>query len=338
LKITKLTILISTIFFINVNLFSQSQPEKKVGGAEIVITTNYDNVFIAIIDKHSKTIIKSGYINKKAHLPGIIKYGTYIVAGRLKDYGILFQEVLLSEGVQVLVNLEFTGSLEITGSPAGAKVYRDGEQIGKVPLLIDNHKIGTYTFSVEARGYKPDKKTLQINLREKNAINVQLVPLAASDAYKKSIIFPGLGQWYSGRKKTAGALALAELGAAAGIIYFNMRYNDINNDYQTALNNYKNALVDVDQKREIALRKHNDLTKARDYSNYAIYAAAGIWLYNIIDSLIFSSGVKDKSLSNITDSFIFSSGIKNNPLSASRKDLKLNFAGDGWMLSYNFSF
>ena len=121
-----------------------------------------------------------------------------------------------------------------------------------------------------------------------------LVKKSDKIAFKKSLIFPGLGQLYTSEenytsRRNAGYMwAGASVGAIAGTITSWIGFFNAQSDYDQAYQTYSSQklLDDVIMHREIAQEK-NDLML--DKQNTAVLFTAllgGIWLGNAIEAYL----------------------------------------------------
>jgi len=256
-----------------------------VDSVPIVINTDIDRAFAAVIDKDRKEIVKSGIVRRHALMTGI-QFGEYIVAVNSKEFGMLTQEVTIDTVEMIRLNFNFLGSLIVNCSHTGAELFINGEKTGTLPLLLENQKTGKYKLRAEAPGYYPEETSIKLKV-DGAVVDFQLKEKSGFGALARSFFLPGWGQWYAGRKGESVLLFLAEIGAAAGATYFHIKYDNARKGYNTAFDDYKTSLVYIEEKRKTALQKHRDYDKAYDRMTYAVYSVAGIWLYNVLDSYIF---------------------------------------------------
>jgi len=272
--------------------------------ARIMIDSNVDDFYVTVTDKQTGKTVYSGDIKESSTTPEL-KFGNYTVMGRVRGFGSISKEVTISEARSTSVEFEFTGNLEISGSPIGADVLINGESAGKLPLTLENHEIGVYDVTVEAGGYEGKSERVKIETDKTSSIQVQLTRKSRFNALKKSLILPGNGQWYSGRKTSSTLLILVEAGAAIAITKFQLDYTGRKEDYDRAVEDYNNAAVNIGYYRERMDKYYDDLTKIENYRNYAIYGALGVWLYNVIDAYVFMPRLKENPVMGYLKNFKF---------------------------------
>ena len=128
------------------------------------------------------------------------------------------------------------------------------------------------------------KEKIRENLAEKiktdTVFITQKVPVKVPDEELKqtmirSIIFPGLGQFYKNEKFKG--LLLTSLGAIAltSSIYFIIDSNNKEETYQNAID--KNSIME----------KYNSYNTAYKMKNISLISFAAVWLYSQIDALFF---------------------------------------------------
>jgi hypothetical protein len=89
---------------------------------------------------------------------------------------------------------EKVGSILVTSTPAGAKIYLDGNDTGKLtPATIDNVKAGTHTLKLtKTEGkYKDWSQTVNVSADQTTTITVTLEPLPP-DTSGEDIFNPNL--------------------------------------------------------------------------------------------------------------------------------------------------
>lgn len=95
-------------------------------------------------------------------------------------------------------------------------------------------------------------------------------------ALERSLLFPGLGQLYEKRYLQAALFAGAELACLVLIVAHVGKGND-------AYGNYRNA-----QSLDDAVKWRNETERFDRRRNAAILAAAGVWVLNMVDILVYA--------------------------------------------------
>jgi len=107
-----------------------------------------------------------------------IPAGRRIVTIKMPGYADWTDDVLIEPGKisQVSATLKLAGTLQVSSSPPGAKVYLDGKDIGVTPLSNSGVPEGTHNLSVELFGYKPWQGIVEILPRQTTNIFAKLEP------------------------------------------------------------------------------------------------------------------------------------------------------------------
>ena len=170
-----------------------------------------------------------------------------------------------------------TGSLTILSRPAGASCRIDGDRIivGRTPLVMERGLVGRYRVRSIEPGYEPWARHINLSGATADTVWMELRPKSPFRAGFRSLLIPGLGQFYSQRPGMGWTwLGLAGLAGAGAIV---------------ANNEYHNRLDDIDLAgspgdRQDAIRRADDAYNDRQF---AIAVAAGVWIANTLDAMIF---------------------------------------------------
>lgn len=186
-----------------------------------------------------------------------------------------------------------SGAVTITSNPPGALVYLTGEYrfIGRTPFVLPYTLYGKYRIRANREGY--ESVTSQYNFTGEGNSSKLMIKLPARTRFKafyRSMMLPGWGQYYSGRKSMGSILLGATTGAFVTLAIKEHSYKDAQTDYETARTKFSRAGSSFEEQREAsnalqsALENLND---AEDARNTTLYIAGGLWLLNMIESVIF---------------------------------------------------
>jgi hypothetical protein len=170
-----------------------------------------------------------------------------------------------------------SGSLTILSRPAGAACRIDGDRIitGRTPLVMERGLVGRYKVRSIEPGYEPWQRSINLSGATADTLWMELRAKSAWRAGFRSLIIPGWGQFYSDRSGWGWMwLGLAGLAGAGAIV--------ANNEYQHRLDDIDAALSLKD--RQDAIRLADDAYNERQA---AIAVAAGVWIANSLDAMIF---------------------------------------------------
>lgn len=181
------------------------------------------------------------------------------------------------------------GTLEITG-PAGAEVIINDQLVGILPLDGPFEAApGEYDIRCEWPGYVPFEETARIFYETENLrVTIRLLPLSKGTAWRSSVLFAGLGQFYLGHKTRGWIYVAAE---SAGLITALMGELDRSNksdDYLVIMDNY-NAAINADEIESLksqADQTYNDMLAAEDMRNTGLIIAGSAIVISVIDALI----------------------------------------------------
>lgn len=111
-----------------------------------------------------------------------IPAGRRIVTLKLSGYADWSDDVIVEPGkiVQISATLKLAGTLQVSSTPSGAKVYLDGREIGETPLSNSSIPEGSHNLRVELFGYKPWQGIIQIAPSQTTTIFARLEPAPIS--------------------------------------------------------------------------------------------------------------------------------------------------------------
>jgi len=245
----------------------------------VTIMTNNRPYRLQVDDEVSRTIET---MNNEL----VLLKGTHRIELEKTGYRPITDEFDIQPGETIIKSYNFVkrgAEVVVEGTPVKAlivlKSKRGGEYKGTLPyrnMLPE----GLYTITIDHPGYFP--LTDKFKVRDNKSIQkqVSLLPIKFSTVRNKSLLFPGLGQYYFGHK-LKGLAYIAGEGLAittAGVITFALWQKKIHRD----------NLVDRYWKGEVGLRTDIRSTERRMsfFEKIAIASYVGataIYLYNIYD-------------------------------------------------------
>jgi len=169
------------------------------------------------------------------------------------------------------------GSLTILSRPTGASCRIDGDRVivGRTPLILERGLVGRYRVHSMEPGYEPWERKINLSGASADTLWMDLRAKSAWRAGLRSLVIPGWGQFYSQRPGWGWTwLTLAGLSTAGAIV--------ANNEYQNRLDDIDKAISLAD--RQDAIQKADDAYNDRQI---AIAVAAGVWIANSLDAVIF---------------------------------------------------
>jgi hypothetical protein len=270
------------------------------------VSDNYYEIK-ATLEKASMLVIKSNpsgaevYVNDKLvgktpiTLPKL-KKAKHTVKLALKDHQDFVQEVDLSQvdKSEIDVKLEkMKCEFNITGVIGNADVLIKGDNFAqkfdRLPLRNFKLEYGEYEIAISKVGYYDFRQRVSVNQPQLN-LPVDLHKKSKSRSIIMSLFLPGTGQIYMGRQKLGyPLLGLSIVGAFSSIFTF-IKYNQFNNAYIDYRNKYLSATKseDIENYYSLMMKNYNDMKNFKNYFLISAGVTAGVWIFNFIDSIIFS--------------------------------------------------
>jgi hypothetical protein len=270
------------------------------------VSDNYYEIK-ATLEKASMLVIKSNpsgaevYVNDKPvgktpiTLPKL-KKAKHTVKLALKDHQDFMQEVDLSQvdKSEIDVKLEkMKCEFNITGVIGNADVFIKGDNFAqkfdRLPLRNFKLEYGEYEIAISKVGYYDFRQRVSVKQPQLN-LPVDLHKKSKSRSIIMSLFLPGTGQIYMGRQKLGyPLLGLSIIGASSSIFTF-IKYNQFNNAYIDYRNKYLSATKseDIENYYSLMMKNYNDMKNFKNYFLISAGVTAGVWIFNFIDSIIFS--------------------------------------------------
>jgi hypothetical protein len=270
------------------------------------VSDNYYEIK-ATLEKASMLVIKSNpsgaevYVNDKLigktpiTLPKL-KKAKHTVKLALKDHIDFVQELDLSQvdKSEIDVKLEkMKCEFNITGVIGNADVFIKGDNFAqkfeRLPLRNFKLEYGEYEIAISKVGYYDFRQRVSVNQFQLN-LPVDLRRKSKSRSVIMSLFLPGTGQIYMGRQKLGyPLLGLSIVGASSSIFTF-IKYNQFNNAYIDYRNKYLSATKpeDIENYYSLMMKNYNDMKNFKNYFLISAGVTAGVWIFNFIDSIIFS--------------------------------------------------
>jgi TolB-like protein len=116
-------------------------------------------------------------------------------------------------------------------------------------------------------------------------------------ALMRSMVLPGFGQLYSGRKISGFSFLLLEAGMISMAAKSNSDYASFQTEYDTQLANYNAATVpaDITSYKALVDQARADMTNANDQLTLFSAAAGGLWLINAIHAFLTGPDLADNA-------------------------------------------
>ena len=171
----------------------------------------------------------------------------------------------------------------------------NGLDWGRLPIFDKEVDQGNYSLNFSSPGYENLTRNYRVSLGQQINQQINLRPKTRNRALLRSLLFPGLGQYYSadkdhGGRKVAGLIyATSAVICIAGSGYIWNEFVAANNAYEEAKNNYLQAtlLTDIDNGR-LDMEKKHQISKDAQSTAFSITGITiGLWLWSTIDATLF---------------------------------------------------
>jgi hypothetical protein len=192
------------------------------------------------------------------------------------------------------------GTVTFNSNPPGAVIYLSGEYRfwGRTPFVLPYNLFGRYRIQANRRGYEEVVAVYNFTGESKGALTLKLSPKTPAKALYRSLLFPGWGQYYSERKFVGILFVGATAGAFVALTINENLYQNAKNGYLTALASYNLSLSQGDINAQnanfvILQRALQSFNDTKDSRNSMLYAIAGVWVFNALESVIFFPNFSD---------------------------------------------
>ena len=184
--------------------------------------------------------------------------------------------------------------LTIKTNPTSSVVQLSGEYqfVGRTPFVLPYPVFGEYKIKANKLGYETFHTEVTFGGDEGNIFTFRLKPKTPFKAFYRSLFFPGWGQYYSGRKFMGTMMLGATAGAIFALAHSDNRYQDAQNGYETALTRFNRQGSSYDEQQDAFKQLQSALQTLEDRENTRntnLYIVGGVWLLNILESVLFFS-------------------------------------------------
>jgi hypothetical protein len=169
--------------------------------------------------------------------------------------------------------------------PADALIEINNNKVNK-SLTLD---YGEYDISITKPGFNDYSKTIKIDKNEPYNLNINLEPKSKTTAFLYSTILPGSGQIYSGNTTKGIIIGITTIGAAATFILLNQDYSNKRKQYLEDQEIYENT-IDLENIPNLYItmeKSYDEMKNTYDYTRIMVGITGVVWLYNILDSILF---------------------------------------------------
>jgi hypothetical protein len=128
----------------------------------------------------------------------------------------------------------------------------------------------------------------EVNTHSKgNSIEFKAIDKSITKAFIYSFLRPGRGQFYQGKEKRGVFFSSMVILSGFVSLDLNNQYNRNVNDYNFYINKFNSASTMIDKKAYVAESSllWEKVEDSRDDRNLSIYILAGLWGWNVFDTL-----------------------------------------------------
>jgi hypothetical protein len=179
----------------------------------------------------------------------------------------------------------------INSDPPGAAISLDGEyQLNATtPCRLPENISGIYELKALMPGYESWNGEIMIAPGQSNRFSFALAPKTRLKSAMRSVFIPGWGQYYSGQKERAFIFSLTAIGFGIGAVIADSDFRKKRDDYNRAKLDLADAASadEVSQLRDLVIERNRQAYDAETTRNMLVIITAGVYVYNVLDALIF---------------------------------------------------
>ncbi|MCP4572550.1 MAG: PEGA domain-containing protein [bacterium] len=180
-------------------------------------------------------------------------------------------------------------TLELTGL-SGTAVSVNGRAVGFLPLDGPLELApGRYEITAGLSGYQDFSRIVTISAEgEELTVLVRLQRLSRATAWRSSVLFAGLGQFYVGNKTRGVIYATTEAGGLLTALAGELMRSDARKEHLSLLRDYNQAINadEVIRLREATAEKFTDMEDAEKLRDTALLVVAAAVVVSVADALI----------------------------------------------------
>ena len=233
--------------------------------------------------------------------------GLHHIEVSAEDYHSAAQDVVIEEAQRYRVELTLVrhhGDLNSSGLPPGTDIFVDGDHVGVAPC--DNIPVGVGVHTVQLRhsGFRNgDRQPFEMTRGAILTVGFELQPKSRNSILKRSLLWPGRGQFYAERPVAGWIYTLGTLGSIGYLALNITDYNTRVQEYNDAKLEYDRA-ISADDIQRTYTAKELVYSEAEDAQTQVLVASAilgGIYLWNLLDAVLFGEGWEDQGVYGETE-------------------------------------
>ncbi len=247
-----------------------------------------------------------------------VKKDKHVIKLALADYQDYSEEVDLTsvDRVKVEAKLEkMRSKVNLVGIKGNVNVLIKGEGIEKGVFKLPAKEIelvyGVYEIKLNKLGYYSTVRKIRVNKPNMDIV-LSIEPKSKFTSIVLSAFLPGAGQIYMGRENIGMPLIVSEILAGAFTVNYFLKYVGYKNEYEKYRNLYLSArnTDEMEKYYSLMMKNYDSMKKTKSYFFIGSGVASAIWLFNLVDVIIFSP---DK----VYEDRMFKVGVRGNSISLS---------------------
>jgi hypothetical protein len=173
----------------------------------------------------------------------------------------------------------------------GVDLVLDGEPLGTTPLSPTEVEPGTHSLLLRKKYFDTAGRDTSLVVRRGERVipNLSITPKSRGTAFQRSLLFPGLGQFYSEKPTKGVAFVAAELASLAFLAYAISDYKTKDDEYSSLLRDYSEAVTyDAEERLWGELQSSwSSLEKSSDRVNISMILPLVVYVANLLDAVIY---------------------------------------------------
>lgn len=206
-----------------------------------------------------------------------------------RNLSTIFIGLILLVSGSIQAQLPTQSDVTIRSNPAGAKVSLKGETLisGLTPVRFRHLLIGDYAVKVTRFGYEDYNTRVTIDPALPFELSVKLTPKTRFKATLRSMLIPGWGQRYTGRKTKGWLMTTLSAASVAAFFVTDIRLGNKEDDFFGLRTQYDSDKTFAGRQRlqPFLDKAQKDAFDAENYRRAAIVTVASIWGLNVLDAL-----------------------------------------------------
>ncbi len=231
-----------------------------------ILKENCANIKLKVQDNYDAQIYCDGVLMGNSEWEGRLEAGNRFIEVKKASHKTYSQRITVNNGVNatILLNkpIPIYGTLDLKTEPRGAEVFIDGKIAETVSPIRKSLLIGTHIIEIRKKGYKTEKRTVQIQEGATETLNIKMTDFCNIKLYTS----PTWADVYLDGKRMDGSSPYP-INVIAGkhkIEVYNYGYTPHKKDYTL------NA-----QSKDMEIKLHRDLTRRNEFYMQVGYNVLG---------------------------------------------------------------